>query len=69
MQRKYKIRYNEWILISIGWIIVFYLYFIFSWWGIKSFLKDNWILEYMKSPDSFRNHYSGSGLWTIFQCY
>ena len=49
MQRKYKIRYNEWLLISLGWIMVFYLYFIFSWWGIESFLKDNWMLEYMNS--------------------
>ena len=49
MQRKYKIRYNEWLLVSFGWIIVFYLYFIFSWWGIESFLKDNWMLEYMNS--------------------
>ena len=49
MQRKYKIKYNEWLLITIGWIIVFYLYFIFSWWGIESFLKDNWVLNYMKS--------------------
>jgi len=50
MQRKYKIRYNEWILISLGWIIVFYLYFIFSWWGIESFLKDGWIMDYLNSP-------------------
>jgi len=50
MQRKYKIRYNEWVLITIGWIIVFYLYFIFSWWGLKPFLKNNWVLDYMNSP-------------------
>ncbi len=50
MQRKYKIKYSEWLFIILGWIIVFYLYFIFSWWGMKSFLQKGWILEYLNSP-------------------
>lgn len=49
MQRKYQFEYTEWLLITIGWIIVFYLYFIFSWWGMESFLKEGWILDYVHS--------------------
>jgi adenylate cyclase len=51
MQRKYKIRYSEWILITIGWLFIFYLYFILSWWGMKSFLQKGWIIEYLNSPN------------------
>jgi adenylate cyclase len=51
MKRKYKIRYAEWLLITVGWIIVFYLYFIFSWWGTSSFLQQGWLTEYLNSPN------------------
>jgi len=49
MQRKYKIRYSEWLLIILGWIIVFYLYFILSLWGTSSFLQQGWLTEYLNS--------------------
>lgn len=51
MQRKYKIRYSEWILIILGWLIVFYLYFIFAWWGVKAFLQKGWLIDYLESPN------------------
>lgn len=51
MQRKYKIQYSEWIIIIAGWLIVFYLYYIFAWWGVNSFLQKGWILDYLESSN------------------
>ena len=47
MNRKSKIIFKEWLYIIIGWILITYLYYLLSVWGIRQFMKDNVITEYL----------------------
>jgi len=49
MQRKKKILYSEWIFVLIYWIIIFYLYYIYVFWGYGHLFKENVLLQYIDS--------------------
>jgi adenylate cyclase len=49
MQRKNKIFYPEWIFVLIYWIAIFYLYYIYIFWGYGHFFKENVLTKYVAS--------------------
>lgn len=49
MQRKNKILYSEWIFVIVYWQLIFYLYYIYIFWGYAQFLKENVLTKYVES--------------------
>jgi adenylate cyclase len=49
MYRKNKILYSEWIFVIFYWLMTFYLYYIFIFWGYRPFFKDNVFTKYVDS--------------------
>lgn len=49
MQRKNKILYSEWIFVIVYWIVVFYLYYIYVFWGYGHLFVDNVLTQYVNS--------------------
>jgi adenylate cyclase len=66
MNRKRKIEVKEWIFIILAWIVLFYFYFIISFWGLYDFLSENIIKEYIGSWYIHLEIISGTILFGIF---
>ena len=49
MYRKNRILYAEWIFVIIYWIVVFYLYYIYIFWGYGHLFTDNILRQYFDS--------------------
>ena len=49
MYRKNRILYAEWIFVITYWIIVFYLYYIYIFWGYGHLFTDNILKQYFDS--------------------
>ena len=49
MDRKRKIVVKEWIFITLAWVILFYFYFIISYWALYDFLSDNIFKDYIST--------------------
>ena len=49
MQRKSKILYKEWLFVIGAWLIIFYLYYFVSYWGMQDLIKEGLIREYIFS--------------------
>jgi adenylate cyclase len=49
MQRKNKILYSEWIFVNVYWVVIFYLYYIYIFWGYGHLFKENVLSKYVDS--------------------
>jgi len=49
MDKKNRILYSEWIFVIVYWIVVFYLYYIYIFWGYGHFFKENVLIKYVDS--------------------
>lgn len=49
MERKSKIRFEEWLYIIIGWLAILYFLIFISYWGLRHLLKDSALTDYLDS--------------------
>jgi adenylate cyclase len=49
MYRKNRILYTEWIFVITYWIVVFYLYYVYIFWGYGHLFKENALSQYFDS--------------------
>ena len=49
MYRKLSLPIREWLFVLGAWLILFYLYFFISYWGVQDFIKEGLIRDYMFS--------------------
>lgn len=66
MNRKRKILTKEWAIIIIAWVVLYYFYFIISFWGMKDFLKDSILKDYIDKWPIHLEIVSGTILFGIF---
>lgn len=66
MNRKRKIVFREWIFNVVAWVLLFYFYFIISFWGLFDFLSENILKEYTASWYIHLEIISGTILFGIF---
>jgi len=66
MNLKRKIIAKEWIFIILAWAMLFYFYFIISYWGLYDFLAENIIKDYISTWYIHFEIISGTILFGIF---
>jgi adenylate cyclase len=49
MYRKQNRLYAEWIFVTFYWLLIFYLYYVYVFWGYAPFFKDNILTQYASS--------------------